>query len=58
MVRKGEINYLPEFPEGMDIANFEAIREVMVNERRMKTQIILFLEKTWTSRLPFEERRL
>ncbi|GAA6219745.1 uncharacterized protein LOC110972297 [Lates japonicus] len=34
--RKGEINYLPEFPEGMDVARLEAVREAMVNEMQKK----------------------
>ncbi|KAF3836255.1 hypothetical protein F7725_028813 [Dissostichus mawsoni] len=35
--RKGEINFLPENPEGMDDCNLEASRQVLVNER-MKTK--------------------
>ncbi|KAI9531412.1 hypothetical protein NQZ68_041623 [Dissostichus eleginoides] len=35
--RKGEINFLPENPEGMDDCNLEASRQVLVNEM-MKTK--------------------
>lgn len=35
--RKGEVNYLPDFPEGMDVAKLEALRETMVNEMQKKT---------------------
>lgn len=34
--RKGEVNYLPDFPEGMDVARLEALRETMVNEMQKK----------------------
>lgn len=34
--RKGEINYLPELPEGMDVARLEAVREAVVNEMQRK----------------------
>ncbi|XP_073718053.1 uncharacterized protein [Misgurnus anguillicaudatus] len=32
--RKGEINFLPENPEGMDDQNLEGVREVLVNEMK------------------------
>lgn len=35
--RKGEINFLPEYPEGLDDHNLEAARQVLVNEM-MKTK--------------------
>ena len=34
--RKGEINDLPEFPKGVDVAGLEAVREAMVNEMQKK----------------------
>ncbi|XP_070817230.1 uncharacterized protein [Chaetodon trifascialis] len=34
--RKGEVNYLPEFPEGIDASRLEALREAMVNEMRKR----------------------
>lgn len=42
--KKGEINYLPDFPEGMDEDSLEAAREVMVGEM-MKTKPDDFLIK-------------
>lgn len=35
--RKGEINFLPDYPEGMDDHNLEGARQVLVNEM-MKTK--------------------
>lgn len=34
--RKGEVNYLPEFPEGMDVAGLEVVREAMANEMQKR----------------------
>lgn len=35
--RKGEVNYLPDFPEGMDSASLETAREAMVDEMKKKS---------------------
>ena len=35
--RKGEINFLPDYPEGMEDQNLEGIRQILVNEM-MKTK--------------------
>lgn len=34
--RKGEVNFLPEFPNGMDVAGLEAVRVAMVNKMQKR----------------------
>lgn len=34
--RKGEVNYLPEFPEGLDVAGLEVVREAMAKEMQKR----------------------
>lgn len=43
--RKREINYLQEFPEGMDVANLEAVLEAMVTEMQKKNPNYYLIRK-------------
>ncbi|XP_063073543.1 uncharacterized protein LOC134464030 isoform X2 [Engraulis encrasicolus] len=43
--RKGELNYLPQFPDGMDAAGLEVLRDAMVKEVRKKSQDGTFMKR-------------
>lgn len=43
--KKGEINFLPDYPEGMDDQTLEVIREALVNEMMKSNPNVSFLKK-------------
>ncbi|XP_070399908.1 uncharacterized protein [Nothobranchius furzeri] len=54
--KKGEINFLPDYPEGMDDRNLEETRQVLVNEMKKKPNGSLIKKRNGCDLCPAQKR--